>query len=274
MMNVMNKLWREIKPVEHGAWGLFLIPLVLGAWVSGSGIPGQILLAVSTLGVFLMRRPALRWLRAFNRESLDAIHTLWPGRALGFCLGITLAGAIPLLVMGHFYLILVSVLAAGLMWSEVYLVSNRERHPFLSELVEVWVLSLLAPSAYYVGTGRIDQTAAILWTLCAIYFSVSIADIRVRLACFRVDRGLAEESSIGERKMERLVTSWVSLAAALLVSVLAPQYLRALGSLAPLLVRPFYRQRPVSTPKDITTLGWSEVFLSLLFAGLAAWLLR
>jgi hypothetical protein len=221
-----------------------------------------------------MRRPALHWLRAFNRESLDAIRTFWPSQAFALCLGITLAGAIPLIVLGHVYLILVSALAAGLMWSEVYMASDRERHPYLSALVEVWVLSLLAPSAYYVGTGRIDQTAAILWTLCAIYFSISIADVRVRLACFRVGRGMAEESCIAERKMERLVTSWVSLAAALLVSVLAPQYRKAFCSLSPLFIRPFYRQRPVSTPADISTLGWSEVYLSLLFAGLAAWLLR
>src|ERR1019366_5443452 len=132
MMQVMKRLWRDLKPVEHGSWGLFLIPLALGAWVSRGGLAGQTLLAVSTLGVFLMRRPALRWLRAFNRESLDAIHTFWPGRALALCLGITLAGGIPLLVLGHVYLILVSTLAAGLMWSEVYMASDRERHPFLS----------------------------------------------------------------------------------------------------------------------------------------------
>jgi len=268
-----HRLWREIAPVEHGAWGLFLIPLALGAVVSRHGFGAEALLGVATLGVFLMRRPALHWLKAFNRESLDAIHTLWPGQAFAVCLGITLAGAVPLLCMGRFYLILVSALAGALMWSEVFLASGRERYPFLSELIEVWVLSLLAPSAYYVGTGRFDETAAILWTLCAIYFSVSIADIRVRLGRFRAGRGLAEESQVQERTMERLVTCWVAVAGAILIAVLAPGYRKALFSLAPLLLRPFYRRRvPVSVATDIPSLGWSEVYLSLLFAGLAAWL--
>jgi hypothetical protein len=268
-----RQLWREMKPVEHGAWGLFIIPLALGAFVGRGGLLGHVLLGTSTLGVFLMRRPALVWLRACNRESLDAIHTLWPSQAFTACFVLTLAAGIPLVLMGHFYLIFVSALAAALIWSEVYLAGDRQRHSFLSELIEVWVLSLLAPSAYYVGTGRIDQVAAVLWTLCAIYFSVTIADIRVRLAYFRVRRGLAAESLVNERKTERLVACWVSLAGALLVAVLAPAFLKSLGSLSPLFVRPFFRQGTASGAGDISRLGWSEVYLSLLFAGLAAWLL-
>lgn len=268
------KLWREIAPVEHGAWGLFIIPLALGAVVSRHAFFAQVLLGTSTLGVFLMRRPALHWLRAFNRESLDAIHTLWPGQALAVCLGITLAGAIPLLCMGRFYLIFVSALAGALMWSEVFLTSGRERYPFLSQVVEAWVLSLLAPSAYYVGTGRLDTKAAILWMLCAIYFTVSIADIRVRLGRFRLGRGLADEAQVREREMERLVSCWVAMAGVFLIMTLAPGYRIALLSLAPLFLRPFFRQRmPVSVATDIPSLGWSEVYLSLVFAGLAAWLI-
>jgi hypothetical protein len=271
MHSKLQKLWREIAPVEHGAWGLFIIPLALGAVVSRHGFWAQVLLGVATLGVFLMRRPALHWLRAFSRESLDAIHTLWPGQSFALCLAITLAGAVPLLCMGRYYLILVSAVAGALMWSEVFLASGRERYPFLSELTEVWVLSLLAPSAYYVGTGRFDETSAILWTLCAIYFTVTIADIRVRLGWFRLSRGLANEAVVQERTMERLVTCWVAVAGALLVAVLAPRYRKALFSLAPLFLRPFYRRRiPVSVATDIPSLGWSEVYLSLLFAGLAA----
>jgi hypothetical protein len=257
--------------VEHGAWGLFLIPVLLGAVVSRSGWIGQMLLAFSTLGVFLMRRPALHWLRAFSREPLDAIHTLWPGRAFAFCFTLTVGCGIPLLWMGHVYLILVSAVAGGLIWSEVYLASSRERYPFLSELIEVWVLSLLAPSAYYVGTGRIDQTAAVLWILCAIYFSVSIADIRVRLARFRVSRHMAEEFLVNERNIQRLATCWVAVAGALMVSVLAPRYRASLLALLPLLIRPFFRRRiPLSVATDIPSLGWSEVYLSLFFAALAA----
>ena len=273
MFVMPRRLWREIAPVEHGAWGLFIIPLALGAIVSRHAFSAQILLGVATLGVFLMRRPALHWLRAFNRESLDAIHTLWPGQAFAFCLGITLAGALPLLCKGRYYLILVSAVAGALMWSEVFLASGRDRYPYLSELIEVWVLSLLAPSAYYVGTGRFDETSAILWTLCAIYFSVSIADIRVRLGRFRLSRGLADESLVQDRTMERLVTCWIALAGALLVAALAPAYRKALISLSPLLLRPIYRRRvPVSVATDIPSLGWSEVYLSIFFAGLAAWL--
>jgi len=271
MRQNLRTLWREIAPVEHGAWGLFLIPLMLGATVSRNGWPAQALLALSTLGVFLMRRPALHWLRAFSREPLDAIHTLWPGRAFALCLTLMVSCGIPLLWMGHLYLIFVSAVAAGLIWSEVYLASSRNRYPFLSELTEVWVLSLLAPSAYYVGTGRIDQTAAVLWTLCAVYFSVSIADIRVRLARFRVNRHMAEESLVDERNIERLVTCWVGLAGALMISVLTPRYRPALLALVPLLLRPFFRRKiPVSVATDIPTLGWSEVYLSLVFAVLAA----
>ena len=258
-------------PIEHGAWGLFLIPLAVGAIVSRRNVVGQILLALSTLGVFLMRRPALHWLRAFSREPLDAIQTVWPGRAFILCFALTTACGLPLLWMGHLYLILVSVIAASLIWSEVYISSSRNRYPFLSELTEVWVLSLLAPSAYYVGTGRLDETAALLWILCVIYFSVSIADIRVRLARFRVIRQMADESLVHERKIERLITCWVAVAGALMVAFLTPAFRPALLALVPLVIRPFFRQnKPVSVATDIPSLGWSEVYFSLAFAGLAA----
>ena len=98
----------------------------------------------------------------------------------------------------------------------------------------------------------------------------SIADIRVRLGRFRVGRGLANEAVVQERTMERLVTCWVAVAGAVLVAVLAPGYRKSLFSLTPLFLRPFYRRRvPVSVATDIPSLGWSEVYLSLLL--LWAW---
>jgi hypothetical protein len=265
-----TSLWRDLAPVEQGSWGLFLVPLVIGIGVGRANPLGELLLTVSALGGFMMRRPALRWLRAFNRESLDAIRTLWPGRALAFSLLLLVGAGIPLLLLGRSQLIFVFTLAAALVLSEVYLESLREDHSLVSELATVWVLCLLAPSAYYVATGRLDAQAGALWALCAIYFSVCVADIRVRVARIRVAKGAAEPSLVTHRKAERTINTCLAVAAAVLLGVLQPAFAKSLWALLPLAIRPFrHRHLAVLNPTEIRSLGWAEVYFSIAFALLA-----
>jgi hypothetical protein len=265
MKRAWSSFWNDVMPVEQGSWGLFLIPLAIGIAVGRGNPVGEILLTLCTLSGFLLRRPAMHWLRAFNRESLDAIHTRWPGRAVAFSLILGLGTGLPLVVSRP---LLVGIFGIGtaLVLSEVYLESLHKTYSLISELSQVWTLCLLAPAATYVATNRLDATGILLWALCAVYFTITVADIRVRVSRLRVVRGTATEAEMNARKAERLLTIWVGIAAVIILGVLEPQSARALWALAPLLARPFRRRAlTVAHLTQVRSIGWSEVFFSVCF---------
>jgi len=209
----------------------------------------------------------LHWLHAFNRQSLDHITVEWPGKEVGLCSLMFIGGGLPLVLMGRWLLLYVFGLAAFLIWSEVYLSYWRQKYQIVAELVEVFVLCLLAPSAYYVSTGRLDRIALTLFVLCTVYFSVTVCAVRLRIAQIRAARGGGELDAVDERYREFWIVTVTSSVAVLLL--MAQHWIRPIALLAftPLLLRIFGPEvLEVSSPRYIRSLGWREVWYSIGFA--------
>jgi len=254
-------------PYEQGAWGLMLVPFFIGALI-GQGNPiGLFSLLASALGVFLLRQPVIRWCRSFHRDPIDTLGTPWPTQATLFCIALFLAGAILLLIQGLWWLVPIFALAAGIIFSRVFLSAFHQQFKLISKIVETLVLSLLAPSAYYVATGRWDTTAFQLWLICSIYFSVVMADLRLRIARYRFTKELLGEEEVHKRRHDVYLT--ILFAGLLYLGAWAFRLvpLQSIVCLVPLPLR--YWRDPIPNPSDplaIRRIGWQEITFAALFA--------
>lgn len=150
-----------VVPHEHGAWMMWLSPLVVGlagtAWH-----PSKPLLVGAVLFAYLTSYPLLQSLRYPSQKSY------WLRWAVGY--GVV-AGVfvLPLVWMRPILLVVGLIAQAGFAMNAWFARQRKERH-MLNDLVAMAGLNLTVVAAYAVGKGRLDAGAWSLWGLCLLYF--------------------------------------------------------------------------------------------------------
>ena len=168
-------------PQDHGAWFLFLSPLVIGLVLGGRWNLNTLLFVLAALGAFLARQPASILVKALagRRPRRDA------GPALRFLLAyaaLTALGVGGLLARGQVYILYLAV--PGLIvfaWHLWLLARRRERRQMGVELVGVGVLALSAPAAVWVAQGRYQPASWWLWILLWFEAATAIVYTYLRL---------------------------------------------------------------------------------------------
>src|SRR5208282_4366782 len=152
-----------IIPREHGAWGLLLVPLFTGV-AAGFAASHR----AWPLLVFTMATLSLFWLRT-PLESLIGTGSLtglmWKGRNsellfLGAATALAFAAQAVLRMFGR-------------------------RARMAAQLVGTVGLTCAAPAAYYIGAGRLDGRAFVLWAANWIFAGNQIHFVQLRIRAAR-----------------------------------------------------------------------------------------
>ena len=254
-----------VLPREHGAWGLLLVPFVTGAGVAfqqSSHLGPALQLLAAALAVFWLRTPVesllgTSVLRAQTSEERYAVGLVIAGLAAvtALALGALLwAGRNPNLWP-------IGVAAAAAFAVQALLKKLGRRARMLSEIVGTAGLSLAAPAAYYVISGKLDATAWMLWLANLVFAGNLIHYVQVRIHTARIEGWRA-----------KLARGWAfAVGQIVMTGVLTLACLRGfmpwlvLIAFVPILFRGWFYFFQKPAPLVVRRLGWSELGQAVVF---------
>jgi hypothetical protein len=266
-----------VVPREHGAWGMLLIPLVVGGAIgllAGGRVVPVLLLTTAVLALFWLRTPAESWLGTGAVRAQTAEERR---RVRNFVLPLAAIALVTLIALfwrgKNLDLILLGLIASPAFAAQIYLQKLGRATRMAAEVVGAMALTATAPAAYCVATGRLDANAWALWIINWLFAGDQIHFVWLRIRGMRA-AGWNEKLRLG----------WSFLAGqVLLVAALAVAYrlhwLRGwvVLAFAPVLFRGcvWFAKKP--EPIVIRRLGQAELFHAIVFgvfliAGF--WLLR
>jgi hypothetical protein len=163
---------RKINPIlprEHGSWFMFLIPLLLGALLTGFS-SNEWLLIPSAFFAFLAITPATLLLKNPKQKS-----TYW--NWLFFYLGVSAGIGVSLIPhhLGLLLLLPIIVLSFGI---NLYFIKKKSERHLLNDLFGTLALTLSFLAAYYVGKGHLDHAAFWEWAYLFLFFYGSSLHIK------------------------------------------------------------------------------------------------
>ncbi|MFN2187892.1 MAG: YwiC-like family protein [Candidatus Promineifilaceae bacterium] len=180
-----NRIFRKqlVIPAEHGSWPWFLVPYFVGVLVAREWNFAAALVLIGGLAGFLVRQPAISWMRIRAGKGRKA--DLGLARAWTIGLGSAAAGSfIGLLLMGLVEMLW--LLIPMVVIFVLYLIASRQRRASVRTL---WMeaagaagLAAAAPAAYIAATGSLDETAWVLWGLMAAQNALGVLYVRTRIA--------------------------------------------------------------------------------------------
>jgi hypothetical protein len=172
-----------ILPAEHGAWAWLLVPFGVGVAVAGLWNTAVTLVLWGSLAAFLARQPATVWLRL--RQGKGRRSHGPPAAALAAALSIiALLCLVGLLALGHAALLwlLFPLLPVLLLYLVTASRSRAQTRSLWLELLGAAALAVTAPAAYGAATGRLDDTAWLLWLLLGLQNGLGVTYVRLRIA--------------------------------------------------------------------------------------------
>ncbi len=259
-------------PREHGAWGILLPPLLTGAAVGmaagGRTLPA-FLFALAVVALF-WAKDATRKLDGHCADESPVSAGTATGAANGFiasgrrcdCAGSTL------LAGERVEAAMVRSSRRIAFTAQLVLKRSGRRTRMAAQMAGAFGLTSTAAAAYYVVTGRLDNTAYALWLSNWLFAGDQIHYVGLRIRAART-----------QRQHEKLAAGWISLPAEIVVAgiLLIAWQRRLLPGLSllafiPVLLRGtlWFLRKP--RPIVIRHLGWTELahaaaFGALLVAG-------
>lgn len=248
-----------IVPREHGAWGILLVPLITGAavgFLAGGSVAPALLFAVGVIALFWLRIPVESWLgtgpvRAQTSKERQLVLT-----AIMPLATVAMVSLSALLWQEENHeLLWLGTIASVLFAAQVSLKRTGRTTRMAAQVAGALGLTLTAPGAYYLVTGRLEATAWALWLVNFLFAGNQIHFVWLRIRAARA----ADRS-------EKLTAGWSFLVGQILLAVilglayyfgLLPQF--ALVAFAPIVFRGvlwfFQQHRPLA----IRRLGWTEL---------------
>jgi hypothetical protein len=255
-------------PREHGAWAMLMIPFVSAVLVVGEWTP-QVLTALVFVVFAFSARYSIEMLlipasysRAGRPDRGQVRRSAW-----NCSLVAAIAGFLLIVVWSLYQLLWVGLAAAfvfGLRIRQGRLGADRELR---TEVTGAVGLTLTALVGWIASAGSVDKSALLLWALNCAFFCAAIVYVKARIRALSARRR-GEKDPYAWRVFcfHLLVVAFViSLVFARWVSslVVVPFALAAL--------RAIMGQRARQRTFSLKRLGWSELVLSLVFAGFLVW---
>ncbi|MCL6575291.1 YwiC-like family protein [Kyrpidia sp.] len=233
-------------PREHGAWMMWIGPLVIGIAATPWN-PLQILLAGASLFAFMTAEPFLQGLRQPGRRGY------WWRWAAGYGV-VAAAFGVPLLVAEPRLGFVVLGAGVSLAANSAFALVRQDRH-LLNDFLAMAGLALTGIAAYLVGRGSVDVRAWTFWALCVVYF---------------FGTALYVKSLIRERRNRRLKWAANAYSTLLVFAALALGWTAAVACL-PAAVRGWAIAQ--DRPPKVKTIGILEIGLSVWFVmWMSVWL--
>ena len=254
-------------PQEHGAWAMLYAPLLIAVLVIGKFALPALLFLLATTAIFLAHEP-LSILVKLNpkRPSSPQIFRaakIW----LIIYLVIACAATAPLLFVYQRWLLLpFGVLLVVLLSTHIYLAAKREERSVGGEFLGVISLTLTAPGAYYVVTGRLEQMSVWLWLLNIVYFTSSIFYVKMRVSRFA-------KKNTAQTLTWQCLAYHLALALALIICIWHG-WLTAFAALAflPIVLRALIGLKPQTGKLNLKRIGIAESIYTIIFCSFSlAW---
>jgi hypothetical protein len=252
-------------PREHGAWGMLLVPLIVGAIVAAATRTNYFALAlfvIAALSLFWLRTPVEAFvgttaIKANSRRERVAVIRV------ALALSVTAAIAIVTLLLSGFakgMLIIGGISAAAFAVQAV--VKNLGRSGRMpAQVIGAIGLTSTGAGAYLVMTGRLDRVALAIWAANWLFAANQIQFVQLRIRGSRLETS-SERLRFG---LSFLLSTAVLVIAILICTRLTLFPFYALVAFSPGLVRGlawFFRLRQ---PLDVHKLGLSELTLAIGF---------
>ena len=259
-----------VVPREHGAWGLLLVPLFTGAvaaFAPEHRVWALLQLTLIAFSLFLLRTPleSLLGTGAIVARTADERWTaLIASAGLGL---ISSACLIGLMWNGqHPAMWLLGAATAGSFVLQAVLRKWGRSTRMISQVVGAFGLTCTAPAAYYIGTGRLDSGAFVLWIANWIFAGNQIHFVQLRIRAARADTFT--------EKFARGGFFFMAQAVLLILLVFASRWkivpTLAILAFLPAIVRGslwFFRK---AEALNVKSLGWSEMKHGVVFGTLLA----
>lgn len=169
--------FRPLLPHEHGAWAMFIAPLVTGIGAAGMLNADTLLFSLTAFGFFLLRFPLM--LAAKSRApDARAFALRWSAvyAALTF-----IGGAVLLFSARQWILVGLGALGFATLVVYLWLAARRAEMTVWGEWIGIAGLALGAPGAYLVSKGVLDATAIALYVLNALYFGGTVLYVKFKV---------------------------------------------------------------------------------------------
>ncbi|MDI3257749.1 MAG: YwiC-like family protein [Kyrpidia sp.] len=225
-------------PREHGAWMMWIGPLIVGIGATPWKYT-QILLVGASLFAFMAADPFLQGLRQPRRRGYWW-RWAWGYGVVAAAFGIPLLVAVPGLVFAGIGA------AVCLAVNSVFALRRQDRH-LVNDLLAIAGLTLTGIAAYLVGRGSLDEPAWGFWALCVAYF---------------FGTALYVKSLIRERRNRTLKWAANVYGTVLALTCLAAGWAVAVACL-PAAVRAWAIRQ--ERPPKVKTIGILEIAISLWF---------
>jgi len=259
-----------IVPREHGAWGLLLVPLftgVVAGFASEHRIWPLLTFTVAALALFWLRTP-VESLIGTGSPKAETKKERWTAFvASAFLAALAIACLTALMWKGqNLQLLLLGGVTAFAFLIQSVLRSLGRKTRMAAQLVGAIGLVCTAPAAYYIGTGRLNERAFILWAANWIFAGNQIHFVQLRIHSARAAT-FSQKVACGKFFLLAQPVLFASLVIAAFWHMLPPLVIVAF---VPALVRGtlwFFRK---PEPLDVRRLGWSEMKHGIAFGVLLA----
>jgi hypothetical protein len=259
-----------IVPREHGAWGLLLIPLftgVVAALASAHRAWPLLVFTIAALSLFWLLTP-LESLIGTSSMAARTSEERCTALTASLCLGALSAACLTVLMWQgqNSGLLVLGAAAACAFVAQLVLRKLGRGARMAAQLVGAVSLTCTAPAAFYIGTGRLDQRAFVLWMANWIFAGNQIHFVQLRIHTAR--------AATFSEKFDREMFFFLAQPALLVALALAPLW----RILPPLVIVAFvpavfrgtlwFFRKPESL--DVRRLGWSEMKHGVAFGVLLA----
>ena len=255
-------------PREHGAWAMLTIPFVSAVLVVGEWTPQVFTALVFVLFAFSARYaiemlliPAI-YSRAGRPDRGRVRRSAWI-----YSLVVAFAGFLLVVVWGLYQLLWVGLAAMLLFSVRVRRGRLGAERELSTEVTGAVGLTLTALVGWIASGESVDTSALLLWALNCAFFCAAILYVKARI------RALSSRRR-GEKAPYAWRVFWFHLlVVAFVISLVFARWV------SPLVVVPFalaalraiMGQRARQGTFSLKRLGWSELVLSLVFAGFLVW---
>jgi len=252
-------------PREHGAWGILLVPLITGTAVGlrGGNSGGSLApLTIAVLAMFWLRTPLESWMgtvptKARSRSEFELV------RRAALILSAIAVAALVWLFWGwrNLDLLWLGVIAATAFLGQATVRRIWRKARTAAQMIGAAGLTVVAPAAYYVVSGHLNNRAWLLWLLNLAFAANQIQFVQLRIrgahAMSRTDKLTLGGSFIAAQFI--LITLLVTGCAVRLLTWYAAT------AFAPVLGRGFAWFSSTYRPLAIHALGKRELMHAMVF---------
>jgi hypothetical protein len=170
--------WRNLIPKEHGAWVMWIMPLIIGAVAAGQFVIETWLIFGACLSIFAARTALASAIRLRRRSSSLSFKCMFAGLLE---LLIALGLVAPILLQGQIVIVIVGFLAVLLLLADLWWIREHAERNLVAEFLGVAGFTLTAPAAYVASAKTWNFESFLLWLISFGYFVGSIFYVKLRV---------------------------------------------------------------------------------------------